>query len=639
MDKLDMESYDIVSNNIEKIMELFPNAVLEGKIDFDILKQELSNYLVDEKKEKYQITWPGKKESILNANKMINKTLRPLKLKSSSFEDTHNIYIEGDNLEVLKILQESYLNKIKCIYIDPPYNTGNDFVYNDKFATDTNEELIQSGQIDENGNKLVANVQSNGRFHSNWLSMMYPRLKLARNLLNEEGVLFISIDDNEVNNTIKICNEIFGERNFLLQITNISNPRGRQTTRLPFALMHEYIIVYCKNIDKVELYGQKMDEKQLSEYKLEDENGKYRLLGLRKRGTASDRKDRPNLFYPIYYNPETNNISASEKENSSIEIYPKKEDLSDGVWRWQKSKVDADKDQLIVKEVRRKSGEIEYDVFVKDYLNKYGDEERKAKLKSIFDDKKYNNERGTETVKDLFDGKKYFSFPKPVDTIEDLIMFGAKDSDIVLDFFSGSATTAHAVLDINSKNDSNLQFIMVQLEEELSNDSEAKKDGYNTICDIAEERIRRAAKKIKDETKAEIDYGFRVYKVDTSNMKDVYYKPSEINQMNLLDYMSNIKEDRTSEDLLTQVMLDLGLTLDLNIEEKKILNNKVFFIENNSLIACFDNQIDINIVEEICKYEPMKVVFKDSSFKNDKDKVNLEERIKKLSPDTEVSVL
>lgn len=639
MNKLDMETYDNIANNIDKIKELFPNAVLEDKIDFDILKQELSNYLIDDKKEKYQITWPGKNESILNANKSISKTLRPIKSKSVNFDDTHNVYIEGDNLEVLKILQESYLNKIKCIYIDPPYNTGNDFVYNDKFSVETSEELLQSGQIDEKGNRLIANVQSNGRFHSDWLSMMYPRLKLARNLLNEEGVLFISIDDNEVNNTIKICNEIFGERNFLLQITNISNPRGRQTTRLPFALMHEYILVYCKNIDRVELYGQKMDEKQLSEYKLEDEKGKYRLLGLRKRGTASDRKDRPNLFYPIYYNPNNGDLSATESDENSIEIYPKKEDLSDGVWRWQKSKVDADKDQLVVKEVRRKSGETEFDVFVKDYLNKYGDEERKAKLKSIFDDKKYNNERGTEVVKELFDGKKYFSFPKPVDTIEDLIMFGAKDSDIVLDFFSGSSTTAHAVLDINSKNDSNLQFIMVQLEEELSSDSEAKKDGYETICDIAEERIRRAAKKIQEDTSADIDYGFRVFKVDSSNMKDVFYKPNEIEQMNLLEYLSNVKEDRTPEDLLTQVMLDLGLTLDLNVEEKTIINNRVFYVEDNSLVACFDEQIDINIVDEICKCNPMKIVFKDTSFKTDKDKINLEEKIKKLSPDTEVSVL
>ena len=642
MDKLDMESKNLVLSNIEKIKELFPNVITEynGKeaINFDALKQELSEVLIDEKKEKYQLTWPGKKESIVNSNTPTKNSLRPIKEKSIDFDKTKNIYIEGDNLEALKILQESYLNKIKCIYIDPPYNTGNDFIYNDKFDKNSNQELIESGQVDDKGYRLVSNNQSNGRFHSDWLSMMYSRLKLARNLLSDEGVMFISIDDNEVTNTIKLCNEIFGEKNFLLQIINISNPRGRQTTRLPFALMHEYILVYCKNLDKVELYGKKMDDKQLSEYKLEDANGKYRILGLRKRGTASDRKDRPNLFYPIYFNENTLELTTEYHENY-IKIIPKKEDLSDGVWRWQKSKVEEDKNQLVVKKVRRKSGIVEYDIFVKDYLNKYGDEERKAKIKSVLDDKNYNNERGTEVVKNLFDGKKYFSFPKPIDTIKDLILFGAKDSDIVLDFFSGSSTTAHAVMDINSQYDYNLQYIMIQLPENIDENEEAYKDGYVSICDIAEERIRRAGKKIKEDTNADIDYGFRVYKVDSSNMKDVFYKPSDITQLNILDMASNIKEDRTAEDLLTQVMLDLGLTLDLKIEEKNILNNNVFFVENNALIACFDDNINIDIIDEICKYNPLKVVFKDISFKSDKDKINLEERVKKLSPETEISIL
>ena len=634
--KLDMKSKDIVEDNISKISELFPDCISEGKIDFDMLKQELSKDIIDEKKEKYQLTWVGKKEAIINANTPCNKTLRPLREKSVDFDNTKNIYIEGDNLEALKILQESYLNKIKCIYIDPPYNTGNDFIYNDSFKKNIDDELIRSGQKDEVGNRLTANNQSNGRFHSDWISMMYSRLKLARNLLNDEGVIFISIDDNEITNTVKLCDEIFGERNFLLQITNISNPRGRQTTRLPFALMHEYILVYCKDIDKVKLYGCKMEDKQLAEYKLEDSNGKYRLLGLRKRGTASDRKDRPNLFYPIYANIKNNDISTVYKEGY-YEILPKKEDLSDGVWRWQKSKVEQDKDQLIVKEVRRKTGETEYDIYVKDYLNKYGDEERKVKLKSIFDDKKYNNERGTEVVKELFDGKKYFSFPKPVDTIKDLIMFGAKDSDIVMDFFSGSSTTAQAVMEINSSTEYNMQFIMIQLEEKLSEDSDAYKDGYTNICDIAEERIRRVCKKNKGNSN--IDAGFRVYKVDSSNMKDVYYVPTDLKQSQLNMFESNIKEDRTAEDLLTQVILDLGLTLDLSIEEKKIFNNNVYFVENNSLVACFDDTIDINIVDEICKCNPLKIVFKENSFKTDSDKINIFERIKKISNDTEINII
>lgn len=636
--RLDMKSYDITNSNINKIEKLFPNVVKEGKIDFEALRQELSKEIIGNDKERYQITWAGKEKAIIDANTAINKTLLPQISKSVDFENTKNIYIEGDNLEVLKLLQESYLNKIKCIYIDPPYNTGNDFIYNDSFNRESVEELEESGQIDEYNNKLISNSNSNGRFHSDWLSMMYSRLRLARNILSPEGVLFISIDDNEVTNTIKICNEIFGERNFLLQITNISNPRGRQTTRLPFALMHEYIIVYCKDIDKVELYGQKMDGEHLSEYKLEDDNGKYRLLGLRKRGTASDRKDRPNLFYPIYYSEQTQELTTEYKEGY-IEILPKKEDLSDGVWRWQKSKVEADKNQLVVKSVRRKNGDVELDIYVKDYLNKYGDEERKAKLKSIFNDKKYNNERGTETVKDLFEGKKYFSFPKPVDTIKDLIEFGAKDSDIVCDFFSGSGTTAQAVMELNSDKNYNLSYLLVQLPEKCSEDTDAYKDGYKTICDLGEERIRRAANKIKENTNANIDYGFRVYKVDTSNMKDIYYEPSKLNQAQLNMFESNIKEDRTSEDLLTQIILDLGLTLDLSIEEKNILNNKVYFVAGNSLVACFDNQINIDILNQICEVKPLKVVFRESSFRNDSDKINAYERIKKLSPETEISVI
>ena len=638
VNKLNMQSKDIVNDNVGKIFRLFPNCISEGKIDFDMLKQELSKDIIEEGKERYQLTWVGKRESIVNANTPTDKTLRPIKEKSVDFDNTKNIYIEGDNLEALKILQESYLNKIKCIYIDPPYNTGNDFVYNDNFSKDSNTELENSGQIDANNNKLVTNAKSNGRFHSDWLTMIYSRLKLARNLLKNDGVLFISIDDNEVTNMKKICDEIFGENNFLLQITNISNPRGRQTTRLPFALMHEYVLVYCRDMESVKLFGNDMNEDQLKEYKMKDELGKYRLLGLRKRGTASDRKDRPNLFYPIYYNEETKELTTEHRDNYK-KILPKKEDLSDGVWRWQKSKVEQDKDLLFVKLVKRKSGEPDYDVFVKDYINKYGDEDRKAKFKSIMNEKKYNNERGTEVVKELFEGKKYFSFPKPVDTIKDLISFSCGDKDIVLDFFSGSATTAHAVMEINAEKNKKLQFIMIQLNEEIDKENDAFKDGYKTICKLGEERIRRAGKKIKEETNADIDYGFRVYKVDSSNMKDVYYAPTELQQSQLNMFESNVKEDRTAEDLLTQVILDLGLTLDLSIEKKKILNNNVYFVESNSLVACFDNTIDINTIDEICKCKPLRIVFKESSFKTDSDKINTFERIKKMSPETEVNII
>lgn len=628
MDKLDMESVDIVDENIEKIGNLFPDVVVESEkgkaIDFDLLKQELSKDIVEGNKEKYQLTWPGKKEAILTANTPTKNTLRPLREKSVDFDNTQNIYIEGDNLEALKILQESYLNKVKCIYIDPPYNTGNDFIYNDNFNKDSNSELEVSGQVDTDGNRLVSNSQSNGRFHSDWLSMMYPRLKLARNLLSNDGVIFISIDDNEQANMKKISDEIFGEENFIGCFCINSTPNARDYGHI--GKMHEYALFYAKNIDKTYTNLIQDDDKK---FLYEDEKGGFNIHPLYNSNEAFTNINRPNLYYPFYVNPlkkDTNGFYELSLENKAgyIEVYPPKSIKNNVqfVWRWGKEeKARANLNKEIVG-------------------YKVGDEFRivqkmrnTAKLiRSFLYEKGYTNRKGTAEVEELL-GEKIFSFPKPIELIKLFLEAGSNNNSIIMDFFSGSSTTAHSILKLNSEDEGKRKYILVQIPEKIN------AGNYNTVCDIGEERIRRAAKKIKEERNANIDYGFRVYKIDSSNMNDVYYKPNDIVQGQLDMFESDIKEDRTSEDILTQVILDLGLTLDLKIEEKNIINNKVYFVDENSLIACFDDKIDINIVDEICKYRPWKVVFKDSSFKYDNDKINLQERFKKLSPDTEINIL
>ena len=608
MNKMNMKSRNIVEANIEKIRELFPNCTIEKKIDFDILKQELSNHLLDDKKEKYQLTWPGKKEAILNANAPIYKTLRPLKEKSVNFDNTKNIYIEGDNLEVLKILQESYLNKIKCIYIDPPYNTGNDFVYNDNYSKSKSEELIDSGQTDEYNNRLVSNSYSNGRFHSDWLSMMYSRLKLARNLLSSDGTIFISIDDNEVYNLKKICDEVFDESNYVSTLVWQKNFAPKNDNKY-ISTSTEYVLVYSKYKEKFNRGLLPREEKHNKGYSNpdNDERGLW-TSGSMLATTFSE----SGVFEIVSPNGKVNLPPAGRCWRYSKETVKK---LAEDNRIWCGTKGDG------VPRVKRFLSEMP-DGIVPQNLMLYTEAG--------------SNQDGNLELKELFNAQ-IFDYPKNTKLLRRLITIAnLKSNDIVLDFFSGSASTADAVMKENVTG-KNIKYIMVQLPEKY--DDKSGKYNFESICDLGEERIRRAAKKIKDETNADIDYGFRVYKIDSSNMKDVFYKPNEVNQMNLLDYLSNVKEDRTPEDLLTQVILDLGLTLDLKIEEKTISSNKVFYVEDNSLVACFDNQVDINIIDEICKCNPMKVVFKDISFKTDKDKINLEEKIKKLSPETEINIL
>ena len=634
--KLDLKTKNIVSDNILFIENRFPNCIIEsgkGKsIDFELLKQELSNDIVDDGKEKYQLTWSGKREAIVNANTPTTKTLRPIREKSVDFDNTNNIYIEGDNLEALKILQESYLNKIKCIYIDPPYNTGRNLIYKNNFSKEEREELLANGMIDENGNALVCNMDSNSRFHSDWLSMMYSRLKLARNLLTQDGIIVIAMDQSELVNLAKICDEIFGETNQIGIVTVVHKPEGRNQEKF-FGTSNEYALYYAKDKEKANFQNVVLDPSIANKYDKTDEKGNYRLQNFIRMtdGKLAYREVRPKFWYPIFANIETGELSIDRNKLKEpiIEIYPRTKAGVEMSW-----KSLPDSAQLLIK-----AGEL---VLEKDKDNFYSIMEKIREtqvIKTHWIRKEYNAiQYGTKVVNDLL-GAKIFDFPKSIYLLEDTLKLCMNKNDMVLDFFSGSATTAHACMQLNAKDNGNRKYIMVQLPEKCAENTEAYKNGYSSICEIGEERIRRAANKIKEETHADIDYGFRVYKVDSSNMKDVYYLPIELKQNQLDLFESNTKDDRTSEDLLTQVILDLGLTLDLKIEEKKILNNNVYFVEENSLLACFDNEININIIDEICKCEPLKIVFKESSFKTDSDKINTFERIKKLSNETEICII
>ncbi|MFD2963697.1 MULTISPECIES: site-specific DNA-methyltransferase [Olivibacter] len=643
VDKLDMQSPDLVNQNIEKLAELFPNCVTEsdaGKaIDFDLLRQELSHAVVEGNKERYRLEWPGKKEAIVTANLPTTKTLRPVHEDSVDFDNTENIYIEGDNLEVLKLLQESYLGKIKMIYIDPPYNTGKDFVYKDTFAKDTQEELLESGQKDEYNQRLVVNPETAGRYHSDWLSMMYPRLKLARNLLKEDGVIFISIDDNEVHNLRKVCDEIFGERNFVADAIWRSKDNSNNDAK-KFSIDHNHTLVYARNEEwqpaKVK------DENKQKHFKNPDNdpNGPY-FDG----NPLNSPNYRENLVYDL--------ISP----NGTIINAPK------NGWRWS---------EKVMKE-KIQSGEIRFtegqkNIRRRTYLKDMGGLPPSTLMIDL-EKTGHNRQAKYELLKLL--PEDVFDTPKPIKLVSYLTTIANCDEDdILLDFFSGSAASAHAIMHLNAKKGAGkLKYIMVQLPEityegvkeeyvnssgnkkwryvidrqtglpKLENHSEASKAGYMTIAQIGKERIRRAAKKIKEETGADIDYGFRVYRLDDSNMQDVYYKPQEYTQANLDLFADNVKSDRTADDLLAQVMLDWGLPLSLKIERLEIAGKEVFRVAENSLYACFDKGLDEIFAKEIAKDKPLRVVLRDNGFKDDTAKVNVKQLLKQLSPETEMKVI
>ena len=659
MDKLRMQTANKADENFRKLAAMFPNAVTETinengevvrAIDKDVLMQEISCTVVDGKEERYQFTWPDKKKSVLLANAPINKTLRPVREDetvptgadsegkpycssgSVNFDTTENLYIEGDNLEVLKLLQETYLGKIKMIYIDPPYNTGSDLVYNDDFSKSTTEYIASSGYLDEDGNRLVENLESNGRYHTDWLNMIYSRLRLAKDLLATNGVIFVSLDDNESANLKKICDEVFGAVNFIGQITVVGNPRGRDYGGV--ARMHDYLFVYKKSPEAVI----NLIEDSENSFKMFDSLGGFELRELRNRNIKFNKENRPNLYYPFYINPATEDEHglheiSLEPKDGWIELYPLESQGVNTVWRWGKQKSQENLNVNIkAKPMRNGSYMI---------VEKY--REGRMMARSVWWDKDTNTEKGTLLVKELMEGK-VFDYPKTVEMLMKTIEMGT-DSDegaYVLDFFSGSGTTAHAVMQLNAKDGGNRKFIMVQLPERTDEKSEAYKAGYKNICEIGKERIRRAGRKIKEDsplTTQDLDIGFRVLKCDTSNMKEVYYNPAEYEASLFPRLEDNIKEDRTPEDLLFQVMLDLGVLLSSKIEETTIAGKKVFNVEDNYLIACFDSNVTEETIKAIAKQKPYYFVMRDSSMANDSVATNFDQIFATYSPDTVRKVL
>lgn len=622
MEKLKMHSPNFVDQNIAKIAELFPNCVTESHnekgelqkaIDFDLLKQELSAQIVEGPQERYQLNWPGKREALLTANAPIAKTLRPCREESVDFDTTQNLFIEGDNLDALKLLQETYLGKVKMIYIDPPYNTGNDFIYEDDFAEDAEEYKLRSNEKDEGGNKLVANTESNGRFHSDWLSMIYSRLRLARNLLTEDGVIFISIDDGEIANLRKICDEIFGEDSFIAELIWKSRQNKDNRTKNGASIDHEYILVYGSSIRGA--------DRDLKGYSNPDKDFRGDWTSANMVGLATADR-RPNLHYDLV-NPETNINYGCPKMGWRYDRKTMAKLIAEGRILWPAST----------------DGRPRRKAFISDLSSE------QTGFSSIVGRDIYTR-NGTADIETLF-GQRIMDFPKPVSLMEELIKQADIPSDgIVMDFFSGSGTTAHAVLKLNCNDLGVRKFIAIQLPEICDDKSEASNAGYKTIAEISKERIRRAGKKIKEENTDKegienLDVGFRVLKIDTSNMAEVYYNPAALQQEDLFTQVDNVKPDRTEEDLLFQVMLDWGVDLTLPIHRETINGKTVFFVDQNALVACFDKQggIDDAFVKELAKHQPVRAVFRDAGFKDDAAKINVEQVFKLLSPITKVKAL
>lgn len=637
MDKLRMQSSNGVEDNITKIAQLFPDCVTEtvdersGQpkhlIDFEKLKQNLSDSVMSERAERYQFTWPDKSKAILLANSPINATLRPCREDSVDFDNTQNLYIEGDNLDVLKCLKETYLHKVKMIYIDPPYNTGNDFVYEDDFAQSSEEYLANSGQFDEQGNRMFTNAESNGRFHTDWLNMIYPRLKVARDLLTDDGVIFISIDDNEVENLRKVCDEVFGEQNF---VDCLHWKKKKQPSFLAkhTAKVMEYVIVYAKNTFKLE---------KLSIEKVSDSNKKVininnkvssrifkpgvrvkseEQTGIIKAGVYTGRSMDVEYKNDIYY--------ENGRTTNEVEVVSKFSDSQSNIDTFiQKDLLYITKNFLLRRDVGEEAAEKRKSI-TDLLLNDYGD-----------------NQESDKEFLELFD-KKYFDYTKPIKLIYNLVKSNFTEEGIILDFFSGSATTAHAIMQLNSEDGGNRKFIMVQLPEKTDEKSEAFKAGYKNICEIGKERIRRAGKKIKEEsplTTQDLDIGFRVLKLDSTNMQDIYYSPKDISQADLFSQVDNVKPDRTGEDLLFQVMLELGATLDSKIETTTVAGKTIYNVAEGYLVACFDPDVTDDVVKSIAQMLPAYAVLRDTSMKDDSTATNFEQIFKTYSPDIVTKIL
>ena len=653
MDKLKMHSMNKVDENIKKIGALFPNCVTERKnadgeieytIDFDTLKQELSDVVVEGKEERYQFSWPDKKKAILLANAPISKTLRPSKESSVNFDTTENLYIEGDNFEVLKLLQETYLGKIDVIYIDPPYNTGRNLIYKNDFASNVNDYLENSGQFDDEGNMLVQNPESNGRFHTDWLNMIYMRLKLARQLLKDTGILVLTIDDCEIQTVTMVLNEVFGEENHLGTVIVKNNPQGRSSVT-GFQISHEYALFYSKTHDAT-IGRLPRNEEQLARYKEMDENGPFEWRNFR----AQYSSESPKMVYPIYVKKDGSGfripkmkwdessrkyVTLEELEADEIVSLPMDETGRMRTWKWSIETASKVKDtELGVRKDRSGAPTVYYKGRMKDEgMLPY----------TMWDKPDYSSSTfGANLLADIL-GPNVFSYPKSLfAVIDSLKVANAHKDALVLDFFSGSATTAHAVMKLNIEDGGNRKFIMVQVPEQIDSQTASYKEGYRTICDVGKARIRKSAEKLLEEypdVADKFDFGFRNLKLDTSNMKDVYYTPDEY-EISMFDMLSdNIKEDRTPEDLLFQVMLDLGVLLSSKIEEEIIGGKKVFNVADGFLYACFDSNVSEETITAIAKKKPYYFVMRDSSMASDSVATNFDQIFATYSPDTERKVL
>ena len=624
MDKLRMQSSNGVEDNITKIAQLFPDCVTETVdersglpkhlIDFEKLKQNLSDSVMSERAERYQFTWPDKSKAILLANSPINATLRPCREDSVDFDNTQNLYIEGDNLDVLKCLKETYLHKVKMIYIDPPYNTGNDFVYEDDFAQSSEEYLANSGQFDEQGNRMFTNAESNGRFHTDWLNMIYPRLKVARDLLTDDGVIFISIDDNEVENLRKVCDEVFGEQNFIATLIWERAFAPKNDAKF-ISSSHDYIVMCAKRIENFKIGRLERTQEANARYSNPDNDPR----GVWTSGDMLVKTYNKSCDYPI-----------TTPSGKIVNPVPGR------CWRFsEESFLEKVKDNRIwfgpegngVPRVKRFLSELKF--------------EGMAPTSILFHKEVGHSQEGSKEVTALFGDKGVFDGPKPVRLLQRLLtLANLDDNSIILDFFSGSASTAHAVMKMNAEKQKHCPFIMVQLPEHIS--EKKKEQGYETVCEIGKERIRRAGKKIKEEsplTTQDLDTGFRVLKLDSTNMQDIYYSPKDISQADLFSQIDNVKPDRTGEDLLFQVMLELGATLDSKIETTTIAGKTIYNVAEGYLVACFDPDVTDEVVKAIAQMQPAYAVLRDTSMKDDSTATNFEQIFKTYSPDTVTRIL
>ena len=641
MKRLKMHTSDNLEKKVKILSELFPNVVTEKiigydednkpiidkVIDIDALENEMSGKDVSGKEERYQFSWPEKRKSVIESNTPIFKTLRPDYNDSKEFENTKNLYIEGDNLDVLKLLQETYLDKINVIYVDPPYNTGTDILYVNDFSDNT-DEFGSKYEIDSEGNRLYANTDTNGRFHTNWLNMIYQRIRLSRNLLREDGFFLIAIDHNELANLIQVCDEVFGFKNRIAIITIVHKPEGRNQAKF-IGPSNEFMLVYAKNESKAKLQQVVLDEEQKKAFVCEDDNGAYRLKNFIRLsdGKYATRESKPNFWYPIYVSPDLSDLTLIKKEEYKA-IYPITDTNVERTW---KTTAETFNERF-----------NEGDIIAKDENGKiriYEKLRENQVIKTHWIEKKYHGYHyGTKLLDELL-GAKTFDFPKSLYLMRDIVKLFCPKDGIIFDYFSGSATTAHATMMVNAEDQGKREFIVAQIPAECDEKSEAYKAGYKNICEIGKERIRVAGERLKEDNRDKkgiesLDIGFRVLKTDTSNMKDVFYAPDETKQSQLDLLSDNIKEDRTPEDLLFQVMLDLGVPLSNKIERVIVDSKEVFIVEESFLIACFDNDINDEIVKTIANKEPYYAIFRDSSMMNDSVATNFEQIFESLSPQT-----